>query len=306
MRNISYANSLFEQPWWLDIVAPGNWNEIIIKDKTENPIGRLAYVDYGKKIAMPPLTQTLGIWIAPELQNDYGEQKKIINEIFSQFNKISNVQHILSPENSYVLPFKWLGYSIEPRFTYRISDLSDCDKLYANFHKIAKKNIKSAKNKVTLQYNVNIDTLWSMLNKTFEIQNRKNPMSRELVCNIVSACENSGHGKYIEAVDSSGNIHSCAYFVYDEQVCYYLFGASDPEYRNSGAQSLILWDGIQFASEHSKVFDFEGSMIEGIENFFRQFSANCTVYYEIQKISLIKKFSLLIKPYIKRMLGYKM
>lgn len=306
MKIISYVNSLFEQPWWLDIVAPGKWNEIIIKDKSENTVGRFAYLDCGNRIEMPPLTQTLGVWIAPEFKNNYGEQKRIITDIFSKLKNYHSVQHSLSPDNTYILPLRWLGYSIEPRFTYRISDLTDIEKVYANFTKTAKKNIKSAKNKVTLQYDTNADTLWSMLNKTFQNQNRKNPMSKELVYSIIKKCDESGHGQYIEAVDTDGNTHSCAYFVYDEQICYYLFGASDPKFRNSGAQSFILWDGIQFAAKHSKVFDFEGSMIEGIENFFRQFGGECTVYYGIKKVPFIKEIGLTIKPYIKRLLGYKM
>lgn len=50
MKETPYANSVFEQPWWLDIVAPGNWKEIIINDeKTGEVLARFAYVTDGKK-----------------------------------------------------------------------------------------------------------------------------------------------------------------------------------------------------------------------------------------------------------------
>lgn len=306
MNVTPYANSLFEQPWWLDVVAPGQWEEAVVEDKKSNVIARMPYVKDGNRIVMPPQTQTLGIWMAPELDGDYGAQKKAIMDIFSGLEGKKSVVHALSPENTYVLPFRWMGYRMEPRFTYRISDLSDCDALYNAFNKTAKKNIKYAKNKVTLSGETDVDTLWNMLNKTFEVQGRKNPMSKELVYRIVKTCEENGHGKYLQAVDAEENVHSCAYFVYDEQVCYYLFGATDSEFRNSGAQSLILWEGIKFASEHSKVFDFEGSMIEGIENFFRQFGGVCTPYYEVRKMTLLEEILEVLKPRIKRILGYKM
>ena len=38
-----YANSVFEQPWWLDLVAPGKWDEVTVKDG-ERVIARLPYV----------------------------------------------------------------------------------------------------------------------------------------------------------------------------------------------------------------------------------------------------------------------
>ena len=304
MNVTPYANSLFEQPWWLDIVAPGQWDEVVVKDG-EEVTARMPYVVSNDRIVMPKLTQTLGIWMSPGVKADYGTQKKAIFEIFNHFSNYKSVSFNLSPCNEYVLPFRWLGYRMEPCFTYRLNDLSDCEALYQKFNKTAKKNIKYARNKVSVSDKTDVETLWKLLDKTFEAQNRKNPMSKDLVSRIVQTCEANGHGKYLEARDPEGNVHSCAYFVYDEQVCYYLIGASDSAFRNSGAQSLILWEGIQFAAQHSKVFDFEGSMVEGIENFFRQFGGVCTPYYCVTKNSLKNEILQCLKPRIKRLLGYK-
>ncbi len=305
MNRTDYANNIFEQPWWLDIVAPGCWKEIIVKDDNDNVIARQALVFKGNRLYMPKLTQTLGIWLSEKAQIDYGSRKKAIQGIISQTKDFSSAAICLSPENDYILPYRWAGYELEPRFTYRLSDLSDTEALYSGFNKTARKNIKYASNKVNISYDLNKDELWDTLNKTFQGQSRKNPMDKELVFRIVEECEKNGNGKYICAKDPEGNVHSCAYFVYDDKVCYYLLGATDPEFRSSGAQSLILWEGIKFASGVSRVFDFEGSMIEGIENFFRQFGGNCCVYYEVRKQSLINEVLRIIKPKIKRMIGYK-
>ena len=194
---------------------------------------------------------------------------------------------------------------MEPRFTYRLNDLSNCEEVYQHFNKTAKKNIKYAKNKVSISDVTKVDTLLTMLEKTFAAQKRKNPMSPDLIRSIVSRCDAEGHGKYLEARDAAGNVHSCAYFVYDAQVCYYLLGASDSAFRSSGAQSLILWAGIQFAAQHSQVFDFEGSMVEGIEHFFRQFGGVCTPYYVLSRRGFLREVVADAKPYVKRLIGYK-
>lgn len=305
MNTIPYANSLFEQPWWLDIVAPNQWDEILVSNEDGTVIGRMPYVKDGHRIVMPQLTQNLGIWILPELQSEYVVIQEIIQKIFSAFEKTKFVKVRLSPNNQYVVPFRWLGYHMEPYFTYQITDLSNCDLIYNRFQKKAKKNIRYARNKVSVFTEVNAQTLWDMLNKTFARQNRKNPMSKELVFLIVESCERNHCGQYFEARDLSGNVHSCIYLVYDEAICYYLLGASDSEFRSSGAQTFLLWEAIQFAAKHSKVFDFEGSMVEGIENFFRQFGGICTPYYEIRKGTLAEEMLLLLKPKVKRLLGYK-
>lgn len=50
MKEIPYVNSVLEQPWWLDLVAPDRWEEIIINDeKTGEVMARFAYVSDGKK-----------------------------------------------------------------------------------------------------------------------------------------------------------------------------------------------------------------------------------------------------------------
>jgi hypothetical protein len=62
-------------------------------------------------------------------------------------------------------------------------------------------------------------------------------------------------------------------------------GGSDPELRNSGANSLCMWEAIKFASTVTKAFDFEGSMIESVERFFRAFGARQVPYFQISKIN---------------------
>lgn len=300
-----YANSFFEQPWWLNIVAPGKWEEVVSKNKNGETEGRLVYVHDSDKVYMPKYTQTLGIWMREDIRAEYGKQKRVINELFEKVNAHKEVVFRLAPENDYILPYHWMGYKIKPAFTYRITNLSDLESLYYKFNKTAKKNIKSASKKVSIITHTNEDVLFQLLDLTFEVQNRKNPMNRKLIDDIITYCDANGCGQYMEARDSDGNVHSCAYFVYDENVWCYLFGASNPKYKSSGAQSLILWEAIKMSTEYSKIFDFEGSMIEGIENFFRQFGGTCTPYYEIRKVGLMKEMIEFIKPNVKKLLGYK-
>ena len=66
-----------------------------------------------------------------------------------------------------------------------------------------------------------------------------------------------------------------------------------------------MWEGIQFAAKKSKCFDFEGSMIEGIENFVRQFGGEPVVYYELKRLNVFRSFREILKPKIKQLLGYK-
>lgn|GEM_PF-4541022 len=54
--------------------------------------------------------------------------------------------------------------------------------------------------------------------------------------------------------------------------------------RTSGASSLLLWEAIRFALQVAERFDFEGSMFEPIERFFRGFGAVQKPYFQISKV----------------------
>ena len=305
-----YANSVFEQPWWLDIVAPGEWGEVTVKEGDET-VARLPYVLRRGQITMPPLTQTLGPWIKPEYRQfqpgntQLSKQKELISALLEQIPAHKSFHMTFDSANEYILPYRWLGYRYEPSFSYRLSDLSDLDALYANFNKTAKKNIKYAKNKTVLAQMPTAEMLLTLLDKTFEAQGRKWPHERDLTRRLIEQSVENGHGKLLIAQDGEGNLHSGAFLLYDEKVCYYLLGGSDSAFRSSGAQSLVLWEAIRFASTVSKAFDFEGSNVEGIENFFRQFGGSRVINYSVIRQSLFADCMELAKPRVKRLIGYK-
>ena len=139
-QSTEFANSIFEQPWWLDIVAPGKWQELLAYDQDNNVIGRLPFVLEGKKICMPPLTQTIGPWIR---ENETAGnkhltfQKDVINDLLKQLPKHSSILLCLDSSNKYVLPYLWNDFLITPTFSYRFINLQDTEALYANFAKIS-------------------------------------------------------------------------------------------------------------------------------------------------------------------------
>lgn len=309
-QTTQYVNSIFEQPFWLDIVAKGQWGEVFTK-AGNNVIARMPYVIHGDKIVMPPLTQTLGPWIAPECREfqrgnaQLRKQKEIIAELLSQLPAHKSFSMTFDSSNSYILPYRWHDFSFTPAFSYRIEDLTDTNRVYANFSKTVVKNIKTARHKVEIIESVDSGKMLHLLDLTFQSQDRKNPMNQKLVKKIIDTAIEHHFGKLLLSVDERQNIHSGAFLLYDKNVCYYLFGGTNPEFKSGGAQSLVLWTAIQFAATVSEKFDFEGSMVEGIETFFNQFGGRQVINYHVTKNSLAADIFSVLKPRIKKILGYK-
>lgn len=317
MNEIACTNSLFEQPWWLDIVAPGEWTAAEVRDSSGKIIARMPYVRrkgrFGKnRIIMPEDTQNLGPWFNEDIRayvqgnKQFVKQKEMIDELLYQMEPFTECELTLNCANTYVLPWYWNGFKLTPTFSYRIDVSQSLDGIFANFSKSTRKNIRRAQQESTVSCETDIDAFYYILDKTYEAQNRNNPDSRALITKMIETCDKLGHGKMFTARDQSGNLQCSAYLVYDEKIAYALISGSIPAFRGSGSKSLLYWEEIQHAAKVSRVFDFEGSMIEEIENVMRQFGAHWVTNYHISKSGIMRDIFTVMKPRIKKLIGYKM
>jgi hypothetical protein len=303
-----FTNSLFESKWWLDAVAPGNWHEILIEDHGR-VLARLPVVIKGNGIGIPKYTQTIGIWFSDEiLKNDanLNRQKDLIAQIIEKFPPSGDIKIYLDPSNRYFMPFYWAGFQIVPKITYQINSLSDLAKVYASFSANTRRDIKLATKKVQVRQSDDIEYLITLVLNNYGRQNRAYVVKPDIIRNIYSSAKFNNACRLLAATDEIDQVHSMALLIYDSRSCYYLLAGSEPHLNSkSCANSLIVWEGIKFASTVSRVFDFEGSMVKGIENFFRKFGSVPVVYYEVRRQGLFTRVFEILKPGVKKLLGHK-
>src|SRR5262249_11080896 len=108
---------LFREPWWLDCVAgPGNWGEVEVREggrlvaSLPSAIQRRLGMTFLK---MPPLTQTLGPWIAPlpgKPATVLGREKDLIEELIAGLPAHDHFSQSFHPDITNWLPWYWLGF----------------------------------------------------------------------------------------------------------------------------------------------------------------------------------------------------
>jgi lipid II:glycine glycyltransferase (peptidoglycan interpeptide bridge formation enzyme) len=75
--------------------------------------------------------------------------------------------------------------------------------------------------------------------------------------------------------------------IFDQHSCYYLLGGVDKSAGISGVNNLLVQKSIEKAQQLGcKIFDFEGSMLKGVEKFFRSFGPRLVPYYTVNKAKL--------------------
>jgi len=114
---------------------------------------------------------------------------------------------------------------------------------------------------------------------------------------IIEMATDSRKGNIWGAYDANGRLHAAVFIVWHNACAYYIAGGSDPDLRKSGGHALALRTAICDVSQFAQTFDFEGSMAQNIEHFFREFGGIQTPYHAISqgKLTLIDKFFVHLK-----------
>lgn len=282
---------LFLNDWWLDAVAGSNNWDVAIIEKGNEIFGALPYLHKNKfglsLISSPKFTQHLGVWIKyPEGQQYFKKlsfEKEIFQALIDQLPKFNYALLKCHYSITNGLPFSWNGFELSNKYTYIIDDLSNIDKLYDGLSSGTKKNLKKAESLVHFEESNDINHIFDLNQMTFDRQGETLPYSIEELKRLDVACVEKKCRKILIAKDDQQHVHAALYLVWNEESAYYLIGGGNPKYRNSEALTLLMWEAIKFSSTVSKTFDFEGSMLEPIERFFRGFGSTQTPYFELKK-----------------------
>ena len=282
--------SIFSQYWWLDAVCgPENWDVAVI-EKGGLITAALPYMQtnkYGLRfISMPPLTKSMGPWLGAidgKTAAQYAHQKEVFTQLIQALPRFDYFCQNFHPTITNWLPFFWQGFEQTTWYTYVLDDLGDLPTIFNGFQGNIRREIKKAEHRYKLQirWDIDIDQFWDLYKMTYRRQKMQVPHSREVIPRIETACAARNARKIIGAQDAEGQLHAAIYVIWDHHSAYYLMGGSDSDLRNSGANSFCMWEAIKFASKVTQKFDFEGSMIEPVERFFRGFGAKQTPYFRI-------------------------
>lgn len=305
---------IYSRDWWLDIVCgTNNWNVLLATKKNGEIISAFPYFEPCQGvITMPFYTQTMGPWFSPANSKETYRKKvtqrqDILKLFISELNKTDFFHQNFNYEITDWLPFYWDGYKQTTRYTYILNNIKEHESVWLQMSSNIRRNITKAqdKNKITVKKNIPIEDFLKVQSLTFKRQNLNSPKGENVLIKLIKESRKRKQGDIWGGYDEQGNLHAAAFIVWQQSSAYYIAGGGNPKLRDSGAHALILWTAIKELSAITDRFDFEGSMIPGVERFFREFGAKQYPFFTINKgnLSLLNrikiKLSYLIKNFSK-------
>lgn len=270
---------IFSQPWWLDATAGEQHWDVITVAKHGRIMATLPYYTERRLglilLTQPALTQTLGPWLLPDDAGAVSQQRELMQALVERLPPFDHYAQNWHYSQSGCLPLFWPGFRQTTRYTYTLPDLSDLQSLWSDLQENIRREIRKASNrfKIRIRDDLGVSEFLALSRLTFARQGMSAPNSESLVERLDSACRARNACKIFIAEDDQGRRHAGVYLIWDGNSAYYLMGGGNPELRNSGATSLCMWEAIRFSATVTRSFDFEGSMLEPVERFFRAFGA---------------------------------
>lgn len=276
--------------WYNTLFNEDEWG-VVIEEQGKEIVGFIPYLihsKYGFKMILPPfLTPYQGVWLIYPLKQKYTNklsfEKEVINSLISKLPKTAFFKQKCYPTFTNWLPFFWRGYSQTTKYTYILEDLTDLQKVFDDFRENIRREIRKAEKNLSV-IDFNDVNFFHLLNEiSYKDKKMNYPFSFIFLNSLVNFCIKNNCGKMIAAVDNEQNIHSILFYVWDNHTAYYLHGVTNPKFKTSGSMSLLLWEAIKQSSKNIQQFNFEGSVVESIERYFRAFGGNQVPYFEIHK-----------------------
>jgi hypothetical protein len=279
---------VFSRDWWLDAVCGAKWDVLLYEEKGRIHAAMPLYLPLPGIVSMPPYTQTMGVWFAEESGDTkyttvLGQRQEMCKVFVGELRKYTAFLQNFHYGVTDWLPFYWAGYRQTTRYTYLLHDIRQTGRLQENMSvHLRRKITRATKHHLVVRRGIPAEDFLRVHSLTFERQGRK-PQHTSHLKHLINLCRERSQGDLWGGYDAAGRLHAAAFIVWQESSAYYLAGGADPALRDSGAQALVLWEAIQSVSVYANRFDFEGSMLPGVERFFRDFGAIQTPYFTISK-----------------------
>ena len=279
----------YAKTWYLDVVWEG-WQGIMVyfKGKLQAVMPLKTSRKFGiSYLFNPPFAQYLGIFFADarlKHEKSLALKKRLTEALVAALPE--NKMFILNfaPEFDYPIPFFWRGFELHNRYSYWLDNQSDKINLFQNCNERTRTYIsKARKSGLIARLTDDADSIIRLSRKRDAY-----PLNYTMLERLWKVLKKQNVGKAVEVRDENGRLHAGLIYMECGVKNIHLFSAIDPEVKNLGGMSLAIWHSIEQAGPEIEVHDFEGSMIEPVEKFFRGFGARPVPYLQIKKNSFPK------------------
>jgi len=219
-------------------------------------------------------------------------------ELLGPFMKKNGIHFLRIIQRQSLFPeVQMPAFQIIEKHTHLLDLTKSEDKIWSSFEGRCRTAIRKAeKSGVRVKLETcreAIESYYEILDELYAGQKMTTPNPKQFYYRLWDAF--SGDQLYMLTAWHDETLISGAFIMQDSDRCYYLNGASRPEYLSIAPNNLIQWEAIRLAKSRGAVwYDFVGSDIERLAKFKKSFGGDLVTYACLEKstsaaVSFIRK-----------------
>ena len=259
----AYGSRVYACHWYLDIVTQGQWGALVFDDYYSVmplPFNRKYFGI--PQVYRPILTQQLGVFA--ENPNPF-HVWRYINRMPRRFRKI----HLPMTQESYVR-----GLKEKTNLTLDIN--RPYEEIEAGYSKSLRKNLRKANDIYHMEKSTDVDLLVDMYRAHLEDKVHFGEKNYSIAHKLFTKLVDNGCGQLWQVKKDNEVVATGIFPIYRARV-YNIFAVSAPDAPN--AMAYLIDQMIRMNKRDGGLFDFEGSEVPGIQEFFKSFGAKYDPYY---------------------------
>jgi hypothetical protein len=182
--------------------------------------------------------------------------------------------------------FLWAGFRVHLAYTFRIEAGTTADEALQQISRRRKDHLKKNAQYIIKGGN-DVSALAALSNQTFERQGIKCPFTEKYLGRLWEEVTKREAGVIYTAHDLQGDAAAALLVVNDPRTSTQIVSGIDMNLRGS-AGVLLTWRAICDALEAGRAFDFEGSRIRGVEQYYRRWGAQSYPVWQLSKTGSLR------------------
>lgn len=281
---------LFLKDWWLDAVCK-DWDAAIVKNG-DKVSGIWPYrIEHKIKVSIirdQVLTPYMGPFVFYPKDLKHSKRDNFQHETIAALLEAlpeAKVWHLSTfPGLKQVGLFSANDFDVQLRQTFIMPLDGTEEEIFNRLHEDYRRNIRKADKEITITNEPEmLQQLWGYQKATLDKKDVRMHFTQQQLQAVFDACLH-WHCTALWVARKQGEVVAILWQVWDEEKAYYLVGSKNPTSNDNRAMTALIWHAIAHAKSLGKTgFDFEGSMDQGVEKFFRNFGGKRQLYLVLRK-----------------------
>lgn len=191
-----------------------------------------------------------------------------------------------------LLPFEWNDFLVSVKHIAHLNLAPSEESILAEMSPNLRRNILKDRLDYQVEYNTDSDLVLALIGET--MSRAGEDFKKDQLAKIMNP--KNADWAYWACIKKDNQLLATSLFVHDAKVAYYLSGGVNRDTNDLAAGSKAVWAGISRAKSLGlDTFDFCGSSVPSIENYFRKYGVEQVMLPRIRKSSATVDFLMKLK-----------